>query len=180
MTASNGILYYRGRKVKYILVALRLLSLYLYIKNKILRNRLTKKARFGKVVPEPLESGFLSQAILLAPMSARLVRGGKTMYAIIECGGKQYKVEKDELVRVEKLDAEVGAKVELKALLVADDKGNVKAGAAAKNAKVLAEVSAQDKYPKILVFHYKSKKQIRKRQGHRQPYTELKILSIEG
>ncbi len=102
------------------------------------------------------------------------------MYAIIECGGKQYKVEKDELVRVEKLDAEVGAKVELKVLLVADDNGNVKAGEAASKAKVVAEVSAQDKYPKILVFHYKSKKQIRKRQGHRQPYTELKILSIEG
>ena len=102
------------------------------------------------------------------------------MYAIIECGGKQYKVEKDELVRVEKLDAEVGAKVELKVLLVADDKGKVKAGEAASKAKVVAEVRAQDKYPKILVFHYKSKKQIRKRQGHRQPYTELKILSIEG
>ena len=102
------------------------------------------------------------------------------MYAIIECGGKQYKVAKDELVRVEKLDAEVGAKVELKALLVAVDKGNVKAGDAAKNAKVSAVVSAQDKYPKVLVFHYKSKKQIRKRQGHRQPYTELKIVSIEG
>ena len=48
---------------------------------------------------------------MLAPMSARLVRGGNTMYAIIECGGKQYKVAKDDLVRVEKLDAEVGAKV---------------------------------------------------------------------
>ena len=102
------------------------------------------------------------------------------MYAIIECGGKQYKVEKDELVRVEKLDAEVGAKVELKVLLVADDKGNVKAGAAASKAKVVAEVNAQGKAPKILVFHYKSKKQIRQRQGHRQPYTELKIVSIEG
>ncbi|MBR4800889.1 MAG: 50S ribosomal protein L21 [Clostridia bacterium] len=102
------------------------------------------------------------------------------MYAIIECGGKQYKVAKDELVRVEKLDAEVGANVELKTLLVADDKGNVKAGEAAKNAKVLATVNAQGKAPKILVFHYKSKKQIRKRQGHRQPFTELKIVSIEG
>ena len=102
------------------------------------------------------------------------------MYAIIECGGKQYKVAKDDLVRVEKLDAEVGAKVELKTLLVADDNGNVKAGEACKKAKVLAEVSAQGKAAKVLVFHYKSKKQIRKRQGHRQPFTELKIVSIEG
>ena len=102
------------------------------------------------------------------------------MYAIIECGGKQYKVAKDDLVRVEKLDAEVGASVELKTLLVADDKGNVKAGAAANKAKVVATVNAQGKAAKVLVFHYKSKKQIRKRQGHRQPYTELKIVSIEG
>lgn len=102
------------------------------------------------------------------------------MYAIVECGGKQYKVEQDMLVKVEKIDAEVGASVELKVLMLVDDNGNVKAGAAAGEAKVTATVNAQDKFPKIYVFHYKSKKQIRKRQGHRQPYTELKITSIKG
>lgn len=102
------------------------------------------------------------------------------MYAIVKCGGKQYKVEKDMLVKVEKIDAEIGAKVELEVIMVADDKGNVKAGADAAKAKVEAVVNAQDKYPKIFVFHYKSKKQIRKRQGHRQPFTELKITSIKG
>lgn len=102
------------------------------------------------------------------------------MYAIVKCGGKQYKVEKDMLVKVEKIDAEVGAKVELEVLLVADDKGNVKAGADAAGAKVEAVVNAQGKFPKIDVFHYKPKKQIRKRQGHRQPYTELKITAIKG
>ena len=85
------------------------------------------------------------------------------MYAIIETGGKQYKVEKDMLVKVEKLNAEVGANVELDALMLVDDKGQIKTG---------------DKAAKVLVCHYKSKKQIRKRQGHRQPYTELKIVSI--
>ena len=102
------------------------------------------------------------------------------MYAIVKCGGKQYTVEKDMLVKVEKIDAEVGAKVELEVLMLADDKGNVKAGADASAAKVEAVVNAQGKFPKVNVFHYKPKKQIRKRQGHRQPYTELKITAIKG
>ncbi len=102
------------------------------------------------------------------------------MYAIVECGGKQYKVENEMLVKVEKLDAAIGDVVELKALMFVDDNGNVKAGKDAESVKVSATVTAQDKFPKVLVFHYKSKKQIRKRQGHRQPYTELKIVSIEG
>ncbi len=102
------------------------------------------------------------------------------MYAIVECGGKQYKVEKEMLVKVEKIDAEVGAKVQLKVLMFVDDAGKVKAGADCAKSKVEATVSRQDKFPKILVVHYKAKKQIRKRQGHRQPYTELKITSIEG
>ena len=102
------------------------------------------------------------------------------MYAIVKCGGKQYKVEKDMLVKVEKIDAKVGDKVELEVLLIADGKGDVKAGADAQSAKVEAVVNAQGKAPKILVFHYKPKKQIRKRQGHRQPYTELKITAIKG
>ena len=95
------------------------------------------------------------------------------MYAIVECGGKQYKVEQDMLVKVEKLDAEIGASVELKVL-------SIKTGSSLEGCKVSATVNAQGKAAKILVFHYKSKKQIRKRQGHRQPYTELKITSIEG
>jgi large subunit ribosomal protein L21 len=102
------------------------------------------------------------------------------MYAIVKCGGKQYKVEKDMLVKVEKIDANIGDKVELEVLMVADDKGVVKAGADAAKAKVEAVVNAQDKYPKILVLHYKAKKNVRSRQGHRQPYTELKITSIKG
>ncbi len=101
------------------------------------------------------------------------------MYAIVKCGGKQYKVEKDMLVKVEKIDAEVGVSIELETLLVADDKGNVKAGEDAAKAKVDAVVNAHGKSSKILVFHYKPKKQIRKRQGHRQPYTELKIVDIK-
>ena len=70
--------------------------------------------------------------------------------------------------------------VELKTLMLVDDNGNVKAGADANGVKVSAKVNAQDKFPKVYVFHYKAKKNIRNRQGHRQPYTELKIVSIEG
>lgn len=102
------------------------------------------------------------------------------MYAIVNCGGKQYKVEKDMLVKVEKLDAQVGDKVALDVVMFADEKGKVLTGEDAKKAVVEAEVKAQDKHPKVFVFHYKAKKQIRKRQGHRQPYTELKITSIKG
>ena len=76
------------------------------------------------------------------------------MYAIVGCGGKQYKVEKDMLVKVEKIDAEVGAKVELEVLMFVDDKGSVKAGADAAKVKVEAVVNAQGKFPKVDVFHY--------------------------
>ncbi len=100
------------------------------------------------------------------------------MYAIVETGGKQYKVEKDLLVKVEKINAEIGDQVELTAILVADDNGKVVVGQEAKKVAIKAEVTKQDKFAKILVCKYKAKKQIRKRQGHRQPYTELKIVSI--
>lgn len=100
------------------------------------------------------------------------------MYAIVETGGKQYKVQKDMLVRVEKLDANIGDKVEFKAIMFADEAGKIVVGSDANKTAVKAEIVKQDKSAKILVCKYKAKKQIRKRQGHRQPYTELKILSI--
>lgn len=102
------------------------------------------------------------------------------MYAIVECGGKQYKVQKDMLFKVEKIDAEVGSEVSLKVLFVSNDDGSFKAGSDAESCSVKATVNAQGKSRKVLVFKYKAKKQIRKCQGHRQPYTELKVVSIEG
>ena len=99
------------------------------------------------------------------------------MYAIIENGNKQYKVNVDDVVKFEKLDAEVGAKVEFNVLLVSDENG-IKVGKDAKAFKVAGEVLAQDKAKKIIVFKYKSKKNIRKKQGHRQPFTSVKILEI--
>ena len=99
------------------------------------------------------------------------------MYAIIENGNKQYKVSEGDVVRVEKLDAQVGDTVEFKALMVSADDG-IKAGADVAGAKVTAKVEAQDKYKKIIVFKYKAKKNERKKQGHRQPFTAVKIEKI--
>ena len=99
------------------------------------------------------------------------------MFAIIETGGKQYKVATDELVKVEKLDAEIGSKVEFNALMAEID-GKVTVGNPESNIKVVAEVTRQGRLPKITVFKYKPKKRERRKIGHRQPFTELKIVSI--
>lgn len=101
------------------------------------------------------------------------------MYAIVLTGGKQYKVEQDTIIKVEKLDANVRDSVELDVLMISDN-GAVKVGNDIKKAVVKAEVIAQDKAKKINIFKYKAKKNIRKRQGHRQPFTALKITAIEA
>ena len=100
------------------------------------------------------------------------------MYAVVETGGKQYKVSVDELVNVEKLEANVGDKVSLKVLMIVDG-DNVKAGDAASKSVVEAEVVAHGKDKNLVVFKYKAKKNYRRTQGHRQPYTTLKIVTIK-
>ncbi len=100
------------------------------------------------------------------------------MYAIVKTGGKQYKGTKGLIFETELLDAEVNSTVELEVVLAADDNGNVVAGNDAANAKVSATVVEHGKGKKINIFTYKAKKNIRKRQGHRQPYTKLKIDEI--
>ena len=103
------------------------------------------------------------------------------MYAIIKTGGKQYTVSEGDLVRVEKLPYRVGETVEfLDVLLVAND-DDVKVGCpTVENAKVSATVEDQNKAKKIVVFKYKPKKMYRKKHGHRQPYTLVKIDSIKA
>ncbi|MDY5042084.1 MAG: 50S ribosomal protein L21 [Eubacteriales bacterium] len=100
------------------------------------------------------------------------------MYAVVETGGKQYKVAVDQLVNVERLDANVGDKVDLKVLMIVDG-DKVKAGDDVKKSVVEAEVVEHGKEKKIVVFKYKAKKNYRRTQGHRQPYTTLKIVSIK-
>ena len=102
------------------------------------------------------------------------------MYAIIETGGKQVKVEVGSKIFVEKLNAEVGSNVTFdKVLLVGGEQ--TKVGAPYVNgANVVAKVEKQGKEKKILVFKYKSKANYRKKQGHRQPFTCLTIESINA
>ena len=99
------------------------------------------------------------------------------MYAIVENGSKQYKAEVGQVIRFEKLTANVGDKVEFDVLMVADENG-IKVADEAKAFKVVGEVLEQGKDKKIIVFKYKAKKNERKKQGHRQPFTAVKILEI--
>ena len=101
------------------------------------------------------------------------------MFAIVQSGGKQYKVSENDIISVEKLSNAVGDKVTLDVMLISDN-GNVVAGnPIVANAVCEAEVVAHGKGDKIVVFKYKPKKNERKKQGHRQPFTQLKILSIK-
>ncbi len=100
------------------------------------------------------------------------------MYAIIQTGGKQYKVETGDQILIEKLDADVDAEVEFETLLVSDDAG-VKVGKPViSGVAVKGKVLEHGKGKKVIVFKYKPKKNIRKKNGHRQPYTKVEILSI--
>ena len=99
------------------------------------------------------------------------------MYAIIENGSKQYRVAEGDVVKFEKLNANEGDKVEFNVLLVSDENG-IKVGNDAAAFVVKGEVLKQDKARKILVFKYKAKKNIRRKQGHRQPFTAVKIEAI--
>ena len=101
------------------------------------------------------------------------------MFAIIEAGGKQYNVTEGDIIKVEKLSNAVGDKVKFEVLLVSDGKKLVAGTPTVKGAEVTAEVLSHGKGDKIVVFKYKPKKNERKKQGHRQPWTEIKIESIK-
>ncbi len=100
------------------------------------------------------------------------------MYAIIVTGGKQYKVEQGDEILVEKLDAEVGDTVNFDVLMMADGETVTVGKPYVEGVSAKAEVVEHGKGRKVIVFKYKPKKNIRKKQGHRQPYTKVKVLSI--
>ena len=103
------------------------------------------------------------------------------MYAVIQTGGKQYRVQPGETVQVEKLDAEVGKTVEFNEVLMVADGENVRLGTPhVAGAKVVAEVVDQGRDTKILVYKYRRRKAWHKKQGHRQPFTALKVTEISG
>jgi large subunit ribosomal protein L21 len=124
---------------------------------------------------------FLSFAFGKTPSVASLsLREVQEMYAIIETGGKQYKVEEGREIVVEKLDAGEGETVTFdKVLLVKGD--SLKVGNPyVEGAKVTGKVEKHGRAKKIIVFKYKPKKNYRKKQGHRQPFTRIRIEKIEA
>jgi len=101
------------------------------------------------------------------------------MYAIVTTGGKQYKVSQDDIINVEKLDAKVGDKINLDVMMLVDGEKVTNGSPLVKGAEVIAEVLEQGKEDKVVVFKYKAKKNYRRKQGHRQPFTALKIVSVK-
>jgi len=103
------------------------------------------------------------------------------MYAIIKTGGKQYRAAKDEVIIVEKIEGEPGTVVTLDEVLSLVSEGDITLGSPfVKGAKVTGTIVRQGKGPKIDAFNYKAKKNIRKRWGHRQPLTHVRITEVVG
>ena len=102
------------------------------------------------------------------------------MYAVIKTGGKQYRVSEGQVLRVEKLKGNAGDKVSFEeVLLVGGDTPKI-GQPLVKGATVAAEIMAQDRAKKIVVFKFRRRKRSRKKNGHRQHYTAVKILSVKG
>ena len=103
------------------------------------------------------------------------------MYAVIKTGGKQYSVSEGDILNVEKLAGEVGESIVFDTVLTVVNDGEVMIGKpVVEGAKVTAKVLAQGKEKKVLVFKYKAKSNYRRRQGHRQPFTKVRIESIQA
>lgn len=101
------------------------------------------------------------------------------MYAVIETGGKQYRVTEGQTIEVEKLPADVGETVELDRVLLLVDEGKVVTGnPTVKGAVVSATVLRQDRRRKVIVFKYKARERYRRKKGHRQAFTRLRIGEI--
>ena len=100
------------------------------------------------------------------------------MYAIIATGGKQYRVSEGDVIFIEKIDAQVDSTVSFDVLLMGND-GDVKIGTpVVEGVKVEGKVVGQIRGEKIVVYKYKSKKNYRRKQGHRQPYTKVEVTKI--
>ncbi len=102
------------------------------------------------------------------------------MYAIVRTGGKQYRVAVGDVFEVEKLEGQPGEAGNLPAVLLVDGENVTSDAEALKNASVSVEIVAQTKGPKISMMHYKNKSGYKRRQGHRQKLTRLKVTGIES
>ncbi|MEK7279047.1 MAG: 50S ribosomal protein L21 [Nitrospirota bacterium] len=102
------------------------------------------------------------------------------MYAVVETGGKQYRVSPGDIVRFEKIDKPVGEKVELDKVLLVSGDDKVSVGETLKDAKVIGEVAAQGRERKVIIFKKKRRKGYQRTKGHRQYYTSVKITEIQA
>ena len=103
------------------------------------------------------------------------------MYAVIKTGGKQYRVQQGDVIFIEKIDSQANDAVTFEEVLLVGDGEQTKIGApVVAGAKVEGKVLAQVKSKKVVVYKYKAKKNERKKQGHRQPYTKVEITAINA
>jgi len=103
------------------------------------------------------------------------------MYAVIETGGKQYRVKEGDVIRIEKLTAEAGSTVEFDRVLMVGEGADVKLGTPMLDgAKVTAEVGEHGKGRKVMIIKFKRRQDYRRTKGHRQPYTQVKITGISA
>lgn len=103
------------------------------------------------------------------------------MFAVIRTGGKQYIAEPGKKLKIEKLDNKEGETIVLSDVLLTEENGNVKIGnPIIKDAEVKVKILKQSKSEKVIVFKYKPKKRYKRKIGHRQPFTEIEILSIKN
>ncbi|WP_088188437.1 50S ribosomal protein L21 [Desulfosporosinus sp. FKA] len=103
------------------------------------------------------------------------------MYAVIETGGKQFKVQEGDEIFVEKLEANVGDTVTIDKVLLLEKEGVVKVGTpVVAGASAVLKVVEHGKGAKVIVFKYKAKKNYRRKQGHRQPYTKVRIEALQA
>jgi large subunit ribosomal protein L21 len=125
-------------------------------------------------------TGFLLK--INRPAMASLGHGRcNKMYAVIETGGKQFKVQEGDVVYVEKLDASVGDAVTIDKVLLVEKDGVVKVGTpVVAGATAVLKVVEHGKGEKVIVFKYKAKKNYRRKQGHRQPYTKVLVEALQA
>jgi len=102
------------------------------------------------------------------------------VYAIVRCGGRQEKVAVDDVLTVDKMAGEIGSTVTLPTVLVVDGDSVVSAPADVAKYEVTAEILGATKGPKINIMHYRNKTGYKRRMGHRQPYTQVKVTGIKA
>jgi large subunit ribosomal protein L21 len=102
------------------------------------------------------------------------------MYAVIKTGGKQYRVSEGQILRVEKLDGAAGDAVTFSEVLLVGGESTKIGRPTVPGAQVSAQIVAQDRAKKVVIFKFRRRKNYRRKTGHRQPFTELKITGISG